>query len=391
MGSGLRLVLLSKVMGLSAIQALGSWQLVLVAVFCLSLTVQLFFSLFFFLRLVLYRPSPGKMNKEPVSIIICAWNEEENLQKNLPTILEQDHPDFEVIVVNDHSQDGTASLLRELEKEHSHLRSIELDGTNMKMCGKKFAISMGIKGSKHENLLFTDADCRPKSKRWLGQMTAGFSEGKEVILGYGGFEKRDGWFNKLYRYEGLHTAMQYFSYALAGSPYMGVGRNLAYRKELFFKTKGFMKHRHISSGDDDLLVNEVATAANTAIVIQQEAHTVSAPKTDMTSWWRQKRRHLTTGGHYRPSSKFFLGTYSLSHILFYLCFFTVLSIETMYWAALCGILLRWAVHLLVISRVTRILDEHDLLLFSLLGDAFSPFFNATAAIANLIRPPNRWR
>lgn len=384
-------VLFANAMDLPAFYELENWQLVLIFIFCISLSVQLFYYFFFFLRLALYRPKKNTGSAKPVSIIICAWNEEENLKKNLQSILEQDHPDFEVIVVNDHSRDETDILLRSWQEKHSHLRTIDLNSENVNMRGKKFAISMGIKGAKYEHLLFTDADCRPKSDQWLKQMTANFSSEKKLILGYGSFEKRSGFLNKLYRSEGLHTAMQYFSYALAGVPYMGVGRNLAYRKELFFETKGFIKHRHISSGDDDLLVNEVATGKNTEIENRKGAHTVSEPQPDMASWWRQKRRHLTTGGHYRLSSKIILGVYSLSHILFYLSFFGVLSMKTMYWVALCGICVKWIVHLSVIRGVARTLDEYDLLLFSLIGDVFSPFFNAAVAMANLIKPPIRWR
>ena len=223
------------------------------------------------------------------------------------------------------------------------------------------------------------------------QMHSGFASGKELTLGFGGFEKLPGLFNKLYRYESVHIAMQYMSYALAEMPYMGVGRNLAYKKSLFFQTKGFKNHRHVASGDDDLLVNEVANGANTCIVVDKRSHTVSEPPLNLASWWLQKRRHLSTGGYYRISSKIFLGIFTLTHLLFYLSFFWVLSIETMYWLALCGITVKWICHLSIISVVTRLLDERDLLLFSLLGDLFSPFFNTTVAISNRINPPIRWR
>ncbi|MDP6907948.1 MAG: glycosyltransferase [Flavobacteriales bacterium] len=378
-------------MDISVFQTLPDWQLALIVVFTATLAVLIVYYFFFFIRLSLYKPNKERSGTEPVSVIICAWNEEENLKKNLQSILEQDYPEYEVIVVNDHSLDETDLLLQSWQGKYEHLRVINLTKDNVNMRGKKFAISMGIKGAKYDHLLFTDADCRPKSRHWLRFMANGLSDKKELVLGYGGFEKEVGLFNKLYRYEAVHTAMQYFSYALAGIPYMGVGRNLAYNKELFFKSKGFVKHRHLASGDDDLMVNEVATGKNTEIEVRNDAHTVSAPQKDITSWWRQKRRHLTTGGYYKFSSKFFLGFYALCNVLFYLTFFIVLSTKTMYWYALCGIVIKWIVHLSIIRGVLRALDEGDLLLFSLLGDLFSPFFNAVVAISNLIKPPVRWR
>ena len=372
-------------------QNLPLWQLIVAGCFVGALLVQLFYYFFFFIRLM-FHDSPSETGKvEPVSVIICAWNEEENLKKNLQAILEQDHPDFEVIVVNDHSLDETDLLLQAWQKKYSHLRVIELTRDNVNMRGKKFAISMGIKGAKHDRLVFTDADCSPTSKYWLRRMSAGLKDNKELVLGYGGFEKRPGLLNKFYRYESVHIAMQYMSYALAGMPYMGVGRNLAYKKELFFKTKGFIKHRHVASGDDDLLVNEVASGKNTIIQVSADAHTVSEPRLKWSDWWLQKRRHLSTGSFYTLSSKLFLGIFTLTHLLFYLSFFMVLSIKTMYWLALCGILVKWTVHLSIIRVVLRKLDEHDLLLFSLLGDLFTPFFNTAVAISNRIKSPIRWR
>jgi cellulose synthase/poly-beta-1,6-N-acetylglucosamine synthase-like glycosyltransferase len=385
------LVLPQPEMSAYELNSLPLWQLTVAGIFVGSLAIQLFYYAFFFARLAFYKPNEDGSATEPVSVIICAWNEEDNLKKNLQAVLEQNYPEFEVIVVNDHSGDETDLLLQSWQHKYAHLRVINLSRENAKMRGKKFAISMGIKGAKFENLVFTDADCRPKSKHWLRHMSQGLNGDKTLVLGYGGFEKRSGIFNKLYRYESVHIAMQYMSYALAGVPYMGVGRNLAYKKDLFFQTKGFIKHRHVASGDDDLLVNEVARGNNTTVEIRQTAHTVSEPSESMSAWWRQKRRHLSTGSFYRLSSKLFLGLYTFSHLLFYLSFLGVLSTETMYWWALCGICLKWLVHLSIISVVTRLLDEHDLLLFSLLGDVFTPFFNTAVAISNRINPPIRWR
>jgi cellulose synthase/poly-beta-1,6-N-acetylglucosamine synthase-like glycosyltransferase len=373
------------------IQHLPLWQLIAVGVLIGSLLVHLFYYVFFFIRLVLHKPMEESGKLEPVSVIICAWNEEDNLKKNLQSILEQNHTDFEVIVVNDHSRDETDLLLQAWQERFAHLRVINLNRENANMRGKKFAISMGIKGAKHENLVFTDADCTPKSKNWLRMIASNLNDEKQLVLGFGGFEKKSGLLNKFYRYESVHIAMQYMSYALAGMPYMGVGRNLAYRKELFFKTKGFIKHRHVASGDDDLLVNEVATGKNTIIETRKDAHTVSTSPESWSAWWLQKRRHLSTGSFYRVSSKIFLGIFTLTHLLFYLSVFLVLSIQTMYWLALCAIGIKWIVHLSIIRVVARILDEHDLLLFSLIGDLFSPFFNTVVAISNRINPPIRWR
>lgn len=373
------------------IPTLAPWQLTVLASLIVALLVQVFYYLFFFSRFARYKTGTEPLGTEPVSVIICAWNEEDNLRAYLESVLNQDHPQFEVIVVNDHSTDETDILLQEWQKAFPHLHAINLNRENANMRGKKFAVSMGIKGAKYDRLVFTDADCRPTSTQWLKRMGGAMAESKEVILGYGGFEKQPGLLNVLFRYEAIHIAMQYMSYAMAASPYMGVGRNLAYRKELFYKTKGFIRHRHIKSGDDDLMVNEVATAQNTAIVAHPQAHTVSLAKTTWSEWWHQKRRHMTTPGLYRWDSKLLLGLYSLSAIGFWVSLVICTTIPDCIPIALAALVMRWAIHLPVMAGVTRVLGERGLLLPSLIGDMFSPFFNALVGISVTIKRPTAWK
>lgn len=367
------------------------WQVVSLAVLAVTLALQLFYYFYFFIRFALYKVETEKSDTAPVSVIICAWNEEDNLRNHLESVLNQDHPEFEVIVVNDHSTDETDILLHEWKKAFPHLHAINLNRENANMRGKKFAISMGIKGAKYDLLVFTDADCRPTSDQWLRHMNAAFEGSKKVVLGYGGFYRTNGILNKFYRYEAVQIAMQYMSYALAGRPYMGVGRNMAYKKELFFETKGFIKHRHIASGDDDLLVNEVSDGENTVIIAHQDAHTRSLPKDTWGEWWIQKRRHLSTAGLYRWESKILLGVYSASTMLFYGSFIAVLSMPEIYWSALIALSVKWLCHLFIMHRVTKTLCEPDLLLFSLLGDVFSPFYNTLVSASILIKRPLVWK
>lgn len=376
---------------LTVIRSLAPWQIAALCVLAVSLVIQIGYYFVFFLRMPFYKVQTEEVGVEPVSVIICAWNEEENLRRNLESVLNQDHPQFEVIVVNDHSTDETDILLYEWQKAFPHLHAINLNRENANMRGKKFAVSMGIKGAKYDRLVFTDADCRPRTDQWLRRMGTALKGDCEVALGYGGFEKRPGLLNRLYRYEAVHIALQYMTYALAGRPYMGVGRNLAYRKELFYRTKGFIKHRHVASGDDDLLVNEVSTGANTRIVVHEESHTLSRPKHTWADWWHQKRRHLTTPGLYRWDSKILLGIYHLTAIGFYLSVPVVLSVPMVYWSAFLALGVKWLLHLVVMRGTTRLLKEPDLFLFSLLGDVFSPFFNAMASLSVVIKSPTSWK
>ena len=151
----------------------------------------------------------------PLSVIICAHEEVENLRRNLPAILEQDYPQFEVIVINDGEKSESEDYLTQLEN----------------------------RAARYDWLVMTEANCCPQSNQWLRLMARNFTSRTEVVLGYSGYERGRNWLHRRAAFDNLFTAMRYLGFALAGSPYMGIGRNLAYRKSLFFDQKGFSAHR----------------------------------------------------------------------------------------------------------------------------------------------------
>jgi biofilm PGA synthesis N-glycosyltransferase PgaC len=280
--------------------------------------IQLYFSLFVHLKLVLVKiDQVSEQARNPLSVIICARNEAENLKKYLPSILHQDYPNFEIIVVNDRSWDGTADVLEEFEKKYENLKVVTVADGNKFIAGKKFAVTMGIKAAQYDWLVFTDADCEPASSNWLMGMQQPENDNTEILLGYSPYFKKFGILNSLIRFETFFTAVNYLSYALKKMPYMGVGRNMAYKKTLFFKSKGFAAHMHIPSGDDDLFVNANANYANTAIKINRETHVWSEPKASFITYLRQKKRHYGAGKMYKPKHRFILSIQVIFQFLFY--------------------------------------------------------------------------
>lgn len=249
------------------------------------------------------------VNNKPLSVIVCGRNEAENFKRHLPLLLKQDYADFEVVAVNDQSVDDSNDVLEELQKEYPTLRIVTVPENDQFWHGKKYALTLGIKAAKNEYLVFTDADCVPSSPNWLSYMSGGFEQGKEIVLGYGPLKREKGFLNALIRFETMQTAIQYFSFALWGMPYMGVGRNMAYKKEVFFRHNGFIKHIHVASGDDDLFINEAANARNTAVVYHRDAQMISEGKKTWKDWKQQKRRHNSTSKYYKGIHKFILGTY----------------------------------------------------------------------------------
>ena len=280
-----------------------------------SLGILLFYYGYFFLKLNTYLGSVSTFS-QPISIIICAKNEFQNLKDNLPVILNQDYPNYEVILVNDQSVDATAVLLKEFEKKYPKLVVVTIEKHINKRTGKKLALTLGIKTAKYEHLLLTDADCLPNSNNWAMQMCSNFNS-DDIVLGYGGYEIKKGLLNKLIRFDTFNVAQQYLSYALAGQTYMAVGRNMAYKKSLFFENKGFANHLHIPSGDDDLFIQEIATKNNVSIEITEKAHTTSTVIEKWGEWAYQKRRHITTAPHYKTKFKVLLALYPYAQFLFW--------------------------------------------------------------------------
>lgn len=287
--------------------------------FCLVALIQIFYYLFFFSRLAFYRPRPRTQSQtHPVSVIICARDEAANLAKNLPGALVQQYSTtHEVIVVDDNSFDDTRYLLEEFQKAFKQLHVVQLKQEAKLIPGKKFPLSIGIKTARHEIVLLTDADCVPASEFWIDKMQETFNEETEIVLGFGAIIKSKGFLNSVVRWETFHTALQYLSYALARIPYMGVGRNLSYKKSVFYRHKGFSSHNHIPSGDDDLFINMAATKKNTRINIDPESFTLSNSPSSWGQWMKQKKRHYSTGKYYKASHKFLLGLYSFSLFIFY--------------------------------------------------------------------------
>lgn len=290
--------------------------LVLFIAFCVFAGIQLIYYWGFFSRV--FKKTPElKPNNQPVSVIICARNNRKFLEKNLDTVLHQDYPNFEVIVVNDGSTDGTYDFLDDLNKQHAHLNVLHLDIDERFHRGKKFAQTIGIKAAKNMQLVFTDADCMPASDKWLQSMANHFTEGKSIVLGVGNYQRKASLTNWIIQLETFHSLLLYMNFALAKIPYMGVGRNLAYRRDLFFQVKGFASHQHLLSGDDDLFVNETATNTNVAVNLDANSFTVSEAKNGLGAWLKQKKRHYSTGKVYKGKHKFMLGLYSVSLFLYY--------------------------------------------------------------------------
>ena len=332
-------------------------------VFCVILAIQIFYYLFIFRKLAVYKSTKNVLKLPKISVIICAKNEANNITENLPFIIHQDYPTFEILVIDDASSDNSLEILNAFAKEFKHIKIVKVKNNEAFWGNKKFALTLGIKAATHNHLLFIDADCKPTSPKWIEEIAQQYTQEKTVILGYGAYSKiKNSLVNQFIRFETMLTAIQYFSWSLAGKPYMGVGRNMAYHRDEFFKADGFIKHIKIRSGDDDLFINEVANKKNTTLTIQPNSFTTSEPKHTWNEWFTQKRRHISTAKYYKNFDKFQLGLFFASQFLF-IVLSVILAIFFPIWQLIVGLIVfRYIFTWIIVAKNALKLHENDLIL-----------------------------
>jgi len=326
----------------------------------------------------------------PVSVVICAKNEAENLRKNLKVVLIQHYPAYEVIVVNDQSTDDTVQVIAEYMDRNENLRLLNIKEGTKPLPGKKFALKTGVENATHDIIVVTDADCKPVSAHWLEHLMANYLSDTDFVLGYSPYHKAPTLLNRVARYENIMTAMQYMSFAKIGMPYMGVGRNMSFRKAV---VKGWKqkKGRGLQSGDDDLLVNALAKAKSTEICLHKDAFTYSDAKTTWREWIRQKSRHVSTGSYYRWHHQFVLFLFALSDFLFYTAFLVLCIKASMVPIALLSLALVLCVKYLVTARINNMLQQNDLSRWFIILDPLYVLYLLFIFITTIFRPKPEWK
>lgn len=360
--------------------------------FIFIVALQILFYLGIFAKFAFAKAQITTPKKVSISVIVCAKNESENISNFIPLLLEQDYPDFEIVLIDDASSDRTLEIFEDFEKRYDRIRLVKVQNNEAFWGNKKYALTLGIKAAQKEYLLFTDADCYPTSKNWITAMSSQFTMQKTIVLGYGKYETiSNSYLNKIIRFETLVTAIQYFSWAKLGNAYMGVGRNLAYKKEEFFNVNGFVSHIQVRSGDDDLFINEAAKKLNTAIAYTPESFTLSKPKTTYKEWFIQKRRHVATAKYYKSFDKIQLGLFYSSQFFFLALPIILLVLEFQWILVLTLIGIRYLVTWIVIGFSAAKLKEKDVVYLYPIIELTLVFTQLNIFITNIFSKPIQWK
>jgi glycosyltransferase involved in cell wall biosynthesis len=346
----------------------------------------------FFGKFSFAKPQTSTPKRVPISVIVCAKNEEENVKNFIPLLAQQNYTDYEIVLIDDASSDETLDVFEAFEKQYSNVRLVKVENNEAFWGNKKFALTLGIKAAKNEYLLFTDADCYPKTSEWIKEMSAQFTKEKTIVLGYGAYEKiKNSFLNKIIRFETLMTATQYFSWAKLGKPYMGVGRNMAYKREEFFKTNGFIEHMKIRSGDDDLFINEASNSKNTAICYTTDSFTFSKPKTTFKEWFTQKRRHVATATYYKSFDRIQLAIFYCSQLLFILLPIVLLAFQFQWIIVTSLIGFRYIFTWISLGFAAGKLKEKDVIYWFPIIEILLIAFQLNIFISNAFSKPVEWK
>jgi len=353
--------------------------------------IQVFYHLYYFLGIAFHKEGFDINEHKPVSVIVCAHNEMENLEKLIPIILQQNYHLFELIIVNDRSFDGTYEYLEELKKKEPKLRVVTAEENRSNLDYKKYALTLGIKAASHDYLIFTDADCRPTTKNWILHLQSKFVEKTDFVLGISQYEKKDTLLNLLIRAETFYTAIQYISFAIRKNPYMGIGRNLAYKKSVFLDNKGFHPYMFIIGGDDDLIVNKLANNTNTKVSISFDSQTVSIPETSFAAWISQKKRHLSVSRFYSSKSIFNLSMLNFSQLVLFFSVILLAFSEQYYKFGIWIILARYLALVLSYNIAIRKFRYNMTLWEILFFDLIYPFYYIFVGLQSFRNKNIRWK
>jgi glycosyltransferase involved in cell wall biosynthesis len=330
--------------------------------------------------------------KIPVSVIVCIKNNIEAVQRLIPALAEQQYPDFEIVLVDNASQDETIDILEAFEKQYHNVKLVKVENNEAFWANKKYALTLGIKAASKDYLLFIDVNCMPASNEWIASMASQFTLSKTIILGYSAFaKKKNSFLNKLIRFDGLMAATQYFAWMRAGRPFTGNGRNLAYKKDEFFNRNGYINHIKIRTGEDALFINEAATKKNTAICYTPQSITFRESKKTFKQWVRDKRKRAYAAHFFKSFDKLQLNTFYMLQILFIVLAITLAILQYNWMFLVPVIVVRYIVAWVTLAQSAKRLNEKDAVYWYPVMEIMVIFTQLYAYIANLFSKPVHWK
>lgn len=345
---------------------------------------------FLFSSILLKKKSTESHPEKPISVIIFVKNNAKNLSQFLPSILTQKYSNFEVVLIDNNSTDKTHKVIQSFAKNHPIIRIVNVENNEAFWGSKKYALTLGIKASKYDHLLFTEATCNPISENWISEMSHQFSPNKSIILGYSSFKSENSVSNFIIRFYHFILSIQYLNFTKLGMPFMADSRNFAYKKDTFFKAKGFINHMKHEFGEDDLFMQDAANKTNTTFTISKDSFIESNTPKSFLSWFFDQRKKVFLKKKYKNKHRFFLGLFTISKMSFYL-FAIIILFYFPYKIILPFIISYFLIQYIIIGLSLKKLNEKKLIYFVPFLDCSFLLIQISIFMANLISKPFHWK
>ena len=365
-------------------------ELALLVSFVLMFLIQLFYQL-----LMAHFSLSGKKKDKPVdypsfSIIVPSRNYEENLRELIPTLLEQDYPDFEVVVVDDCSYDGTEWYLNELKLQSNKLKTSriiqETDFPNA------LAITIGIRAASKEWLIFLNPLCRVSGRDWLKSFSEELNPKSEAAFGFVNYTNSYGSMRKFIKYENFDSFILYGSARYLGLSMPITDMNVAYKREQFLSRRGFAAVLDSPFSENELYLNKISNRSN-SVYLQNKSTAVSfVGDTDWYDGMNFKKKQLLLKKKFTVGQSIFLWTNTISRLVFDISMIALLILSPWrIWVA--GIWLLKIIHELVWGIVSmKRLGEKNLFPGLLIFRSIIPLFNSIISINQLFTGQKRkWK
>jgi glycosyltransferase involved in cell wall biosynthesis len=365
---------------------------IIFCVFVVVVILQLVYYLGVFGKFSFAKPQIITPKRLSVSVIVCAKNDAEKVKELIPVLLAQNYPDFELVLIDNASSDETLDIFEEYEKQYRNIRLVKVENNEAFWGNKKYALTLGIKAASKDYLLFTDADCYPTSPDWILNMTSQFTLNKTIVLGYSAYEKQaKSFLNKIIRYDAVLRATQQFAWAKLGRPFTGNGRNLAYKKDEFFKRNGYINHMNILTGEDALFINDAAGKKNTAMCYSVESFTYTKAKKTFKSWTKERRKAAFTASFFKPFDRFQLKLFTVLQAAFFILMILLLALQFNWMFIVPVIAVRYVAGWITMAKSAVKLNEKDIVYWYPVMEIILIFTQLYVYAANLTSKPVHWK
>lgn len=353
-----------------------------------AVVLELFFLLFFFLRLVFLKKTSESGPAEPISICLSVRNEEERIESILANLLELDYPDYEVVVVDNFSEDHTLLKVAQLAKRYPRLKYTSISQESN--FSEKIAINLALKAASHDRILFLSPDSQSVDSAFLKKVDDNAGD-SNLLMCYINFAPQKSWRNKLCRIERMTAFFHSAAFSKAGIPVFYEDRNVLFHKSIYFDQSGFRGKMNDHFANLELVFND-RFKKKTQVSIDPETFVyeqVRIQRGDFSDLLKKRIRLNQSLGFWRRLV-YFLG--DLSKYLFFGTLAWMLITEPKNWLfVVVPAMLVLMTQFFILKSVVAHLKEDKILLSSFVYVCLRPILNLMQAVKNYIHDKkNKW-